>query len=75
MEQLVARQAHNLEVVGSSPSSATILREIKDLIVRENVRFLIFRLERRVVLILFFLFYVEKTLMIYDATFETESTV
>lgn len=72
---MVARQAHNLEVVGSSPSSATILREIKDLIVRENVRFLIFRLERRVVLILFFLFYVEKTLMIYDATFETESTV
>ena len=30
VEQLVARQAHNLEVVGSSPSSATILREIRD---------------------------------------------
>ena len=30
MEQLVARQAHNLEVVGSSPSSATILRKIRD---------------------------------------------
>ena len=31
VEQLVARQAHNLEVVGSSPSSATILREITGL--------------------------------------------
>ena len=27
VEQLVARQAHNLEVVGSSPSSATKLKE------------------------------------------------
>ena len=27
VEQLVARQAHNLEVVGSSPSSATELSE------------------------------------------------
>ena len=39
VEQLVARQAHNLEVVGSSPSSATILRKIKDLIVRKTSRF------------------------------------
>lgn len=28
VEQLVARQAHNLEVVGSSPSSATIEKRL-----------------------------------------------
>ena len=38
VEQLVARQAHNLEVVGSSPSSATIVRKIQDLIVRKTLK-------------------------------------
>ena len=45
VEQLVARQAHNLEVVGSSPSSATIVRKIQDLIVRKNVKVMIFQPE------------------------------
>ena len=45
VEQLVARQAHNLEVVGSSPSSATILREITGLDGPKNVNFVIFQPE------------------------------
>ena len=36
VEQSVARQAHNLEVVGSSPSSATIVRKIQDLMVQKT---------------------------------------
>ncbi len=42
---MVARQAHNLEVVGSSPSSATIVREITGLDGPENVNFVIFQPE------------------------------
>ena len=42
---MVARQAHNLEVVGSSPSSATITRKLKDLRVQKTDSLLVFRLE------------------------------